>query len=101
MAYFSFSVQAVDKLKVQIDSPYFRLDATRLYLRDKNTIWDSIRRIEGDSNSECKRLRIAVFNGESISASYMGNRYLRMFSREGRAMRWVATSIIPDVYEEL
>ena len=72
-----------------------------LYLREGKTIWGSLRQVEDSSYSERKRLCNAVFNGESISGIYMGNQYVRKLPRGGRAMRWLATSDIPDVYESL
>ena len=89
MAYFAFSAHDVDKLKVQLQSPYFRPNTTKLYTRERKTIWDSLRRVEGPSNAECKRLRGAVFNIESINGRYMEISTRENYpAREGRFGGW-------------
>ena len=52
------------------------------------------------SNSDCEQLCNAVFNGGAIER-YMDNAYVKNISREGRVMRWLATHMIPDIYEKL
>ena len=101
MAYFTFATQIVDKLGIQIPSPYFNMDTLRLYITDKRAIWNSINESSSLSDDECKQLCNAVFNGEAVEDAYMSNNYLRNISREGRAMRWIAGTLIPDVYEKL
>ena len=65
MAYFTFDVQIVDKLKMKISCPHFQMDTLRLYLMNRRPIWNSI----GGNNAprsdfERNRLRSAVFNGD-------------------------------------
>ena len=42
-----------------------------------------------------------MFNGETIDDVYMENTYLKNISRDGRATRWMASYLIPDVYGKL
>ena len=97
MAYFTISAQVVDKLRVQINSPHFSMSTLKLYISDRSAIWASIRETADLSNDECKRLCIALFNGEAIDEIYADNAYLRNISREGRAMRWIACHMIPGL----
>ena len=101
MAYFTIDAPSVDNLRVQINSPYFSTDTLKLYIRDKRTIWESIKEMRGLSNEECKRLRNAVFNGSAIGDRYVDSAYLRNIAREGRAMRWISFHMIPGLYERL
>ena len=63
MAYFTFAAQAVEKLQVQINSPYFRLDTVKMYIEDRVKVWESIRKTSYASDAECKQMCNAVFNG--------------------------------------
>ena len=102
MAYFTFAVQVADKLHPILNCPHFQMDTLRLYIRDRKFIWDSIKSTNNClSNSDCKQLCIAVFNGGAIEDKYVDNAHLKNISREGRVMRWMATHMIPDVYEKL
>ena len=42
-AYFTFDPQVVEKLQIQIESPYFLLREVTLYIEEKETKWRSIR----------------------------------------------------------
>ena len=66
MAYFTIAAQVVDKLRAQINSPYFSMSTIKLYISDRSAIWASIRETADLGNDECKRLCIALFNGEAI-----------------------------------
>ena len=102
MAYFTIAAQVVDRLRAQIKSPYFSMSTLKLYIRDRSAIWASIRETADLSNDECKRLCIAVFNGEAIEGGrYVDNAYLRNIAREGRAMRWISCHMIHGLYERL
>ena len=43
MAYFTIDTQIVDKLRIQIDAPYFNMEQVRLYIRDNPVVWNSIK----------------------------------------------------------
>ena len=101
MAYFTFATQISDKLRIKIDIPYFNMETLRLYIRDKDAVWNSIEEYGNLSNGECEKLRNAVFNGGTIDGIYMSSAYLRNISREGRSTRWMASYPIPDVYGKL
>ena len=75
MAYFTFAAQAVEKLKVQMHSPYFRLDTVKVYLKDREKVWTSLREIIDAIDDEFMRLRNAVFNGGSIEGRFRDNTF--------------------------
>ena len=83
MAYFTFASQDVEKLQVQMSSPYFRLDTVKMYLREREKVWASLREISDASDDECKRMRNSVFNGGAIEWRFRDNDFLRNISREG------------------
>ena len=101
MAYYTLATQIVDKLRIEIKCPYFNMDTTRLYIRDKHAVWNSLREHADISNDECKRLRNAVFSGETVAETYMANAYIRNIAREGRDTRWLACHLLSDVYGKL
>ena len=102
MAYFAFASQVSDKLQPILSCPHFQMDTLRLYLRDRRLIWNSMEEMNNCLiNSDCKQLRNVVFNGGVIEERYMDNAYVGNISMEGRVMRWLATYMIPDVYEKL
>ena len=97
--YFTCPAQFVDKLNIQIQRPYFRLDTDKRYVRDGAVDRESVMGAGDASGEDCKRLRQSIFNGEALCARHISNTYLMDISREGRAMRWIARSMIPDFYE--
>ena len=102
MAYFTFAVQVVDKLKPKLASRHFHMDTLRMYLRDRRSFWNSLRETNSSlADADCKRLFNAVFNGGAIEEKYTNNAYVQDMSREGRVMRWLATYMIPDLYTKL
>ena len=64
MAYFIFETQNVDKLGIQIASPYFNMNTIRIYIRDKHSVRGSAKEKSHLGDDECKQLRNAVFDGE-------------------------------------
>ena len=45
-------------------------------------------------------LNLAVTNGEQVPTDWSGDIYLTMLSKEGKAMRWLACSMLPEEYAE-
>ena len=45
MAYFTFAAQVADKLQPILSCPHFQMDTLRLYIRDRRSIWNSIKEI--------------------------------------------------------
>ena len=68
---------------------------------NRRAIWNSIKENNAlYSDFERKRLRNSVFNREAVEERCTGNAYLRNISMGWRAMRWIATHMIPEVYEK-
>ena len=68
VTYFASAAQDVGKLQVQNQSPYFRLDTSKMYLRERAPP----RQVEDSSNVECKRLLIAVSDGDRSATALWG-----------------------------
>ena len=77
MAYFTFASQAVDKLQICQDSPYFRLETTKAYIRSKETVYESLKNTRAATTPCCKDMCHKVFNGGAISQGYEGDKYLQ------------------------
>ena len=80
MAYFTFASQAVDKLQIYQDSPYFRLETVKAYIRSKETVYESLKNTRDATTPFCKDMCHKVFNGGSICQGYEGNKYLQGFT---------------------
>ena len=85
MAYFTFASQAVDKLQIDHDSPYFRLETVKAYIRSKETVYESMKNTREITAPCCKAMCRKVFNGGAIPHGYESNKYLQGFtSSKGR-----------------
>ena len=122
MAYFTFAFQDVDKSRIDQDIPYFTLETVKAYISSKGTVYESMKNTRGITTPCCKTMCRNVFNGGSICHGYESNRYLQEFtsskgqrilrtilvvglshfmSREGRVIRLLATTLVPEVYDRL
>ena len=63
MAYFTFAAQAIDKLAIEQDGPYFRLETVKKYISDRDCVRKSISETRAATESVCKTMRRKVFNG--------------------------------------
>ena len=101
-AYFTFALQAVEKLEINFAHPNFQMATVRKYLGDRRSAWDSLNSEKKTySDSECKYIFTSVFCGSSMPKDFETNALLRGISREGRVCRWLSVCVIPDVYERL
>ena len=80
MAYFTFASQAVDKLMIDQDAPYFRLEAANAYISSKETVYESMKNTREITTPCCKTMRRNVFNGGAICPRYESNKYLQGFT---------------------
>ena len=101
MAYLTIDAQVADKLRIQINIPYFSMETIKLYIKDNRTIWESTNEMRDVSNNERNRICNEVLNIEAIEARYVDNVYLRNFPRRGRATRWLSFPMTPGLYERL
>ena len=45
-----------------------------------------------------RNLTLSVANGEQVPHEWSDDSYLTMLSKEGKAMRWLACSLLPEEY---
>ena len=76
MAYFTFASQAVDKLRIDQDIPYFRLGAVKAYISSKETVYESMKNTRELTTPCCKTMCHKVFNGWVICHGYESNKYI-------------------------
>ena len=51
-------------------------------------------------STAAKKMNLAVANGGKIPAEWAEDKYLLDLSAEGKALRWLACSLLPDVYRQ-
>ena len=101
-AFFTFALQAVEKLKINIPHSNLQLATVRKYLGDQRSARESLNSEKKTySDSECKFICTSVFCGSTIPKDLETNALIRGISREGRVCRWLSICVIPDVYELL
>ena len=49
-------------------------------------------------SAAAKGLNLSVANGAQVPAEWSGDSYLTMLSKEGKAMRWLACTMLPGQY---
>ena len=104
-AHFTIAVQAVGKLQIDMTVPYYKLENVQHYLLNKTETWGKLALDYKDGKFRpweyFKKLCTSVFLGTAVPPHHAKNETLQGISREGRFMRWLATSFQPDLYAKL
>ena len=102
-AYFNFALQAVQKLRINIPHSHFQLATVRRYIDDKQGAWKSLTTDTKQklTDVECKYIFTSVFSGSTVPKEFATNDILRGIYREGRVIRWLSASVLPELYGRL
>jgi hypothetical protein len=96
-AAFSICSQIPARLDVQLDHEAVHCTNMRKYITDPDGVLDTISLDSGQAKSLCH----GVFHGMRIPVPLQDNVFLQGLRKEGRLMRWIASSIQPAFHTRL
>ena len=94
---FTLLHQLVQKINVTPAIPSEVLDTLRQCANSRDVIATDVLQT---SLAECKSMLATVFNGEQPGDRWKGHAFINRVRTLGRYMRWLACSVLPDVYQE-
>lgn len=96
-AQWSLLSQIVDRVQPKLNHPVAKVDAIRQYRNDKDVIFHSLSTDPATAKLVCLR----TLNGASIAPEYVQNEFLQAVRKEGRFLRWLASSLDPTFHSQI